>query len=161
MLIGQNREFLSFMAIAIERATLKRPIEEVVRRLHELMLVRGAEHEIRNNRIKLPHEIRLTVDAEQSLDVIACVDIKNRVAAAYRAAYGEQLVVDDVSSIASHKSEMVQLADVIAGAVNRRRNHKGDRGHKDEMADAIIDSLGIKLEKDDIPDIDASAWLSI
>lgn len=161
MLIGQNREFLSFMAIAIERATLKRPIEEVVRRLHELMLVRGAEHEIRNNRIKLPHEIRLTVDAEQSLDVIACVDIKNRVAAAYRAAYGEQLVVDDVSSIASHKSEMVQLADVIAGAVNRRRNHKGDRGHKDEMADTIIDSLGIKLEKDDIPDIDASAWLSI
>lgn len=160
-LIKQNREFLSFKVIAVERATLKRPIDEIVQRLHEFMLVRGAHHEVSNNRIRLPHEIRLTVDAEQSLDVIACADIKGRVADAYKAAYGDQLVVDDVSSISSHKSQMVQLADVIAGAVNRRRNHKGERGHKDDMADMIVDSLDIKLKQDDIPDVDVSAWLSI
>ena len=125
------------------------------------MLIRGAQHEIENNRVKLPHEIRFTVDAEQSLDVIACADIKSRVADAYRAAHGDGLIIDEVSSISSHKSQLVQLADVIAGAVNRRRNHKGDRGHKDEMADMVISQLDIQLERDDIPDVDATTWLYI
>jgi len=55
----------------------------------------------------------------------------------------------------------VQLADIIAGAVNRRRNHQGERGHKDEMADMIINQLDIQLERDDIPDIDATTWLHV
>jgi hypothetical protein len=147
--------------IAVERATIRRPIDEIVHRLHEFMMVRGAQHEIRNNRIKLPQEIRLTVDAEQSLDVIACSDIKSRVAEAYKAAYGDELGIADVSAISSHKSELVQLADVIAGAVNRRKNHKGERGYKDDMADMVIDRLDIQLERDDIPGVDVTAWLSV
>lgn len=159
--IRKHREFLSFKVIAVERSTTKRPIEEIVMRLHEYMLIRGAQHEIENNRLKLPHEIRLTVDAEQSLDTIACADIKARVAAAYKAFYGDGLMLDDVSSVSSHQSQLVQLADVIAGAVNRRKNHKGDRGHKDEMADMVISQLDIQLTRDDIPDVDASAWLYV
>jgi hypothetical protein len=160
-LIRKHREFLSFKVIAIERATIKRPIDEIVRRLHEFMLVRGAQHEIESNRVKLPHEIRFTVDAEQSLDVFACADIKNRIAESYKAEYGNRLVIEEVSSISSHKSQLVQLADVIAGAVNRRKNHKGEPGHKDEMADMIITQLDIQLKQNDIPDIDASTWLFI
>lgn len=160
-LVRKHREFLSFKVIAIERATIKRPIDEIVHRLHEFMLVRGAQHEIESNRVKLPHEIRFTVDAEQSLDVIACADIKNRIAQSYKATYGNQLVIDEVSSISSHKSQLVQLADVIAGAVNRRKNHKGEPGHKDEMADMIISQLDIQLEQNDIPDVDASTWLYV
>lgn len=160
-LVATNREFLSFKVIAVERSTLKRPIDEIVRRLHEFMLVRGARHEIDNKRLKLPHEISLTVDAEQSLDVIACSDIKSRVAASFKADYGDRLSIDDVSTISSHRSELVQLADVVAGAVNRRKNHKGERGYKDEMADMIIDRLQIQLEQDDVPNLDATAWLSV
>jgi hypothetical protein len=160
-LVANNREFLSFKVIAVERSTLKRPIDEIIRRLHEFMLIRGARHEIDNNRLKLPHEIRLTVDAEQSLDVIACSDIKSRVAASFKVDYGENLSIDDVSTISSHRSELVQLADVVAGAVNRRKNHKGERGYKDELADMIIERLDIQLKQDDIPAVDATAWLSI
>lgn len=157
----KHREFLSFKVIAVERATTKRPIDEIVMRLHEYMLIRGAQHEVENNRIKLPHEIRLTVDAEQSLDTIACADIKGRVGVSYKASYGDNLTLNDVSAVSSHKSELVQLADVIAGAVNRRKNHKGDRGHKDEMADMIITQLDIQLGRDDVPDVDASTWLHL
>jgi Protein of unknown function (DUF3800) len=160
-LIQKHREFLSFKVIAVERSTAKRPIEEVVQRLHEFMLTRGAEHEIKNSRIKLPHEIELTVDAEQSLDAIACADIKSRIAAAYKMAYGGDLIISSVSSISSHKSELVQLADVVAGAVNRRKNHKGEPGHKDEMADMVITQLDIQLKQDDIPGVDASTWLYV
>lgn len=160
-IIRKHREFLSFKVIAVQRSTIKRPIDEIIRRLHEFMLVRGAKHEIDSNRVKLPHEIRLTVDAEQSLDVIACADIQSKTAEQYRVAYGDQLVIEEVSSISSHKSQLVQLADVIAGAVNRRRNHKGERGHKDEMADMIISQLDIQLEQNDIPGVDATTWLYI
>ena len=160
-IVKKHREFLSIKVISVERATVKRPIDEVVHRLHEFMLVRGAKHEIDSNRIKLPHFIRLTVDAEQSLDVFACADIQNRIAASFKSSYGDQMGLDEVSAVSSHDSAMVQLADVIAGAVNRRRNHRGERNHKDEMADLIIQELDIQLEEDEIPGVDATVWLHI
>jgi hypothetical protein len=145
--VGQHRQYLSFKVIAVERSTIKRPIEEIVMRLHEEMTIRGAKHEIDHNRIKLPHAIRLTVDAEQSMDAFACSDMKSRIANAYHAEHGDNLSVEEVSTISSKKSELVQLADVIAGAVNRRKNHTGEYGYKDEMADLIIQELDIQLEK--------------
>ncbi len=160
-LIQKHREFLSFKVISIERATVKRPTEEIVRRLHEFMMVRGTHHEVVNSRIKLPHEIRLTVDAEESLDAISCADIQSRVAAAYQLAYGDELLITDVSPISSHKSELVQLADVIAGAFNRRKNHHGERNFKDDMADLIVSALDIQLELGAIPELDATAHLSV
>jgi hypothetical protein len=157
--IRSHRQYLSFKVIAVERSTTKRPIEEIVMRLHEEMMIRGAKHEISSSRIKLPHAIRLTVDAEQSLDAFACSEMKSRIAIAYQAEHGEHLSVEDVSTISSQKSELVQLADVIAGAVNRRKNHTGEPGYKDEMADLIIKELDIQLEKDAIPDLDATTCL--
>jgi hypothetical protein len=158
-IVRKHREFLSFKVIGVEKSTTKRPIEEVVMKLHEYMLIHGAKHEVDNKRIKLPHDIRLTVDAEQSLDAIACADMKGHIAAAYRTSYGDDLTIEDVSTISSHKSQLVQLADVIAGAVNRRKNNKDARNHKDEMADMIITALDIQLERDDVPGVDASTWL--
>jgi hypothetical protein len=160
-LVRAHREFLSFKVIAVQRSTIKRPIEEVVMRLHEEMMIRGAKHEVGSSRIKLPHAIRLTVDAEQSLDTFACSEMKSRIAMAYQAAHGDGLSVEEVTTISSQKSEPVQLADLVAGAVNRRKNHTGELGYKDEMADLIIEQLDIQLEKDDIPDLDATTWLFV
>jgi len=160
-LVRAHREFLSFKVIAVQRSTIKRPIEEVVMRLHEEMMIRGAKHEVGSSRIKLPHAIRLTVDAEQSLDTFACSEMKSRIAMAYQVAHGDGLSVEEVTTISSQKSELVQLADLIAGAVNRRKNHTGELGYKDEMADLIIEQLDIQLEKDDIPDLDATTWLFV
>ena len=159
--IRNHRQYLSFKVIAVERSTIKRPIEEIVMRLHEEMMIRGAKHEVKSSRIKLPHAIRLTVDAEQSLDNFSCSEMKSRIASAYQAEHGEDLSVEDVSTISSQKSALVQLADIIAGAVNRRKNHTGDPGYKDEMADLIIKELDIQLEKDAIPNVDATTWLFV
>jgi hypothetical protein len=75
--------------------------------------------------------------------------------------HGDELSVEDVTTISSQKSELVQLADLIAGAVNRKKNHTGESGHKDEMADLIIKGLDIQLEKDGIPNLDATTWISV
>ena len=161
-LVVAKRELLSFKAITFEKATTGRSVDEIVHRLHEFMIIRGIEHELASGRIVTPHAISLTVDAEQSLDEIAKADIKRNIELAFRNNYGEgSLFIGDVASVDSKKTPIIQLADVIAGAINRRINHTGDRGFKDEMADMIIDRFQIQLEPDEIPGVDATTWLSI
>lgn len=52
--VRANREFLSFKLIAMNRRNSRRPIEDIVQRLHEFMLVRGLAHEIQSGRVGLP-----------------------------------------------------------------------------------------------------------
>jgi len=157
-----QRGLLSFKAIAFEKSTTNRPVDSIVHRLHEFMIVRGVQHEIESGRIRLPHALELTVDAEQSLDDIAKADIKRNIEIAFKNAYGEdQLVMDAVASVDSKKTDIVQLADIIAGAINRKNNDDGEPGFKDEMADMIINRLQLQLAPGTIPDVDATTWLSI
>ena len=74
-LLTRHRSCLSFKAMAVERATIRRHINETVRRLHEFMVIEGARHEIENNRFNLPREIELTIDHADSLDQFALRDI--------------------------------------------------------------------------------------
>ncbi len=158
--IVSNREFLSFKAIALQKSTTSRHVDDVVHRLHEFMVTEGVKHEVDNNRIRLPHEVTLTIDSEQSLDKITCADIRRRIAQDLRVNYNDNLTIADVAAVTSHSSPMIQLADVVAGAVNRRKNFDGDRNYKDEMADAIFERLNIQLEPGDVPGLDATTWLS-
>ncbi len=160
-IVQDNREFLSFKFIAVEKARTRRSIEEVVLKLHEHMLARGAEHEVSSGRIDLPREIELTIDQEQSLDSFTLSEMKRRVAQDYVRTYYGKLMLCAVQTASSRDSPLVQLADLVAGAVNRRLNHRGDRNVKDEMADMIIDQLGLALEEDDLPDLDATALFRV
>ncbi|WP_145929238.1 DUF3800 domain-containing protein [Chromobacterium vaccinii] len=159
--IASNSEFLSFKVIAVQRARTRRSIEDVVAKLHEYMLVKGAEHEVAQNRITLPREVDVTLDEEQSLDAIALEEIKNNANQSIRHRYGDQLTIAEVRTIPSQKSPLIQLADVVAGAVHRKLNFPEERGHKDEMAAAIINTLNIALETEDVPGLDVSALFKI
>jgi flagellar biosynthesis/type III secretory pathway chaperone len=156
-----NREFLSFKVIAVEKARTKRPIEEVVEKLHEHMLVRGAAHEIESNRIDLPRDIAVTIDEEQSLDSFVIADLKRRVADRYQHDHDGQFLLTDIQTTSSRNSALVQLADLIAGAVNRYLNHEGERNYKDDMADLVVKMLDIDLSEDGVPGLDASALFRV
>jgi hypothetical protein len=156
-----NREFLSFKVAAVERARTRRSIEEVVFRLHEHMLVRGADHEISTGRIDLPRDVEVTIDEEQSLDNFALNDMKQRVAERYEHAYGGGLTLRTVQTASSKKSTLIQLADLVAGTINRRLNPQEARNYKDEMADLVIDELGLAPEEEDFPDLDSSALFRV
>lgn len=160
-IIRQNREFLSFKVIAVEKARTKRSIEEVVVKLHEHMLTQGAEHEVASGRIDLPREIELTVDEEQSLDPFTLLEMKQRISKAYERSYNGKLVLSVVQTASSRNSPLVQLADIVAGAVNRRSNHHGDRNTKDEMADMIIEQLELVLDEGNLPELDAAALFRV
>lgn len=160
--LRENREFLGFKVIATERARLRgRNINEVIYKLHEYMLIHGAQHEIGNRRIALPQNLFVTLDEEQSLDTIALADLKRRLAEHYHLIYGEELSVEEIATAKSRHSPMIQLADIVAGAVGRRRNHTGERNFKDDMADIIIERLDLQFAENDFPEIDSSVWMSL
>lgn len=159
--ILQNREYLSFKSIAVERAKTKRSIESVVEKLHEHMLLRGAEHEINSNRIGLPQKIEVTLDQEQSLDAITLEELKRRINADYSARYDGEIEVSQIETISSRKSPLVQLSDLIAGAINRKLNHRGNRNYKDEMAELVIQMLDLQLRENSLEGLDVSALFKI
>ena len=159
--IQDNREFLSFKVIAMERAKTRRNIEEIVQKLHEHMLIRGAEHEVSSGRIDLPRNIEVTIDEEQSLDSFALTEMQRRLAVDFDNNYNGELVLTSIQTASSRHSALVQLADLVAGAINRRLNHRGDRNVKDEMADMIIDVLGLSLEEGVLPEFDSTALFRV
>ncbi|MCW7537980.1 DUF3800 domain-containing protein [Aquabacterium sp. A7-Y] len=160
-LVVAHREFLSFKVIAVERARTRRSIEEVLRKLHETMLIRGANHEVQTGRMQLPRFVEVTLDEEQSLDQFTLGEMKETVGQAYERMHGESLKIAQIQTVSSKHSLFVQLADLIAGAVNRRLNHDGDRGLKDDMADLVIQRLGLTLGEENLQDLDASVLFHV
>lgn len=159
--VQENREYLSFKLIAVPRGNLKRPIEDTVQRLHEFLLLKGLSHEVGSGRVGTPRYVTVTLDHEQSLDRIALEGIKGHIALGLQQEHGDAVVLEDIQTISSRKSALVQLSDMIAGAANRRLNFKGDRNHKDEVADLILDTLGIELEEGRDAGLDAAILFRI
>jgi len=156
-----NREFLSFKTIAVERKRTKRTINEVIEKLHENMLIHGANHEILNSRVQLPQSLNVTVDHEQSLDAIALEELRRRVNAEYSQSHGDQLKIASLDSISSKISPLVQLADVIAGAINRKLNTPEGKNFKDDMANMVIQMLDLDLSESALDGIDSSALFKL
>ena len=160
-IIQANREFLSFKAIAVKRSHTKRKIEDVVEKLHEHMLINGIEHEVEHHRVNPPQTINVTLDEEQSLDAITLAEVKRRVNSHFEDRFDGEMELDTLESISSRKSPMVQLADLIAGAINRKLNHLGGKNHKDEMADRVIHALDLQLGEEEVDGIDATTLFKI
>ena len=102
----------------------------------------------------------MTIDEEQSLDSFALSEMKRRVANDFDRMYGDRLQLNDVQTTSSRNSP-VQLADLIAGAVNRRLNHTAEKNYKDEMAEWIVHTLDLALDEEGIPGLDVSALFRV
>lgn len=156
-----NREFIGFKAIAVENSRLKRSTEEVLHRLHEFMICEGVAHEIKTSRVSPSQSLSVTLDNEQSLDAIALADLKAAVNGKLNEHYGDNVVLEGLSTVSSKDSPLVQLADLIAGALNRKLNHDGERNFKDDMADRVLQILDINVEEGNVDGLDASLLLKI
>lgn len=158
--VRSNSEFISYKLIGIERSKTRRPITEVVFKLHQRMLIQGALHEITSGRASLPRAIDVTIDEEDSLDAIAAAEIKATVQRELSDAH-DGLTVGDVTLSSSRHSALLQLVDMVAGAANRRRNHDGERNFKDDFADEIIETLGLLVEEGQDDSFDSSTVLPL
>lgn len=160
-IVAANRQFLGFKFAAVERARTQRTIEETVLRLHEFMTVEGLHHEVETNRVELPRTLDVTVDRESSLDSFALRAARDRISGQLAQRHANQAVINDIKDVPSEKSALVQLADVIGGAVNRVLNHQGEANYKDEMAQLVINTLGIQLRSEAREQFDSAAMFYV
>lgn len=160
-IIQRNREFLGFKFIAIDRSKTSRKPEEIVIKLHEHMLIQGATHEISSGRADLPRDVQLIMDESSSLDGFSLHEMKERITTHFHNSYKSKLKLSSIETVPSQESSLVQLADLVAGAMNRKLNHKGDRKMKDDLADMIIEKLGLSFTEESLPSLDATAFIYV
>lgn len=155
-------EFIGFKVIAIERSRTRRSITNVVAKLHEHLLRRGLDHEVLSRRVSLPRQVEVTIDEEDSLDDIALAEMRDATQQYLRGRHGpDQLTIAALERGKSRHSEPLQLADIVAGAVNRLKNHEGERNFKDEYAEQIVNRLGISIEVGGDDNFDTSTMLKL
>lgn len=58
-------------------------------------------------------------------------------------------------------ASFVQLADLIAAAINRTMNHEGERNYKDDRADLVINSLDLILNNEKVDELDSTALFKV
>lgn len=160
-IVADNREYLSFKLIAVPRAGTSRKIDEIVEKLYEHMIIKGIEHEINNGRVSLPRQIGLTIDQQDGIDNISQAELQQRLNDIFNNRFGPETTIREITSIDSKKSYFLQIADLISGAINRKLNHTGERNYKDELADYIIDKLGLSYREDEVTEIDATAFINL
>ncbi len=160
-LICSNREFMSIKCIGVKKSRVAaRPIENVIKRLNEILIMKGLEHEVDTGRISLPRNLSIAIDKECSIDAITLNEMKNEVENFTIHRFGNDVAVDDFAAVDSSVSEFIQLADVIVASINRKLNTPGEN-HKDECADYLIGMLDIDLTSDKVGHYDTSILLSI
>ncbi|WP_372242132.1 DUF3800 domain-containing protein [Pseudomonas sp. Fl4BN1] len=85
----------------------------------------------------------------------------DRVGETFKKRYEDKLQLTSLQTASSKNSALIQLSDVIAGAIGRILNHDGERNFKDDMADLVIQMLDLKIEEGDIDELDSAARFNV
>jgi len=160
-LLSENREYIGFKFIAFDKRGSSRSIEETVVKLYSLLIIKGIKHELESGRISLPRNISLQIDKEDSLDAVALEELKQNIANQMSLDYGNRANMNKIEAVDSKESPYVQVADLISGAINRKLNHVGDIGYKDELAEYILNKLHINLEHSEDYGLDSSVLIML
>lgn len=160
-LLSENRQYVGLKFVAFNRRGSNRSIEETVIKLYNILIREGIRHEIASGRISLPRTINVNVDKEDSIDAVALDELRQGLANQLQQDYGDNAVIRPIEAVDSKDAPYVQVADLISGAINRKLNHRGDIGFKDELADYIIEKLNISLMNYGDYDSDASVLIML
>jgi len=103
-------------------------------RLYYNLVALGVEHEHSSGRCRLPRTLSIWKDADEpTADALFMADLKDRLLAASSSRFGDLLVVDQSRAVPSTENHLVQVADVLLGAVNRHLN--GNAVHGEHFKD--------------------------
>lgn len=160
-LIYQNSQYLSFKAIAIQKSKTSRSVSELVEKLHEHLIVDGINHEVTSSRVTLPHRLNITLDEEQSLDALTLKELGERIDHRLSHLGKDQSKVEQLQTASSKKTPLIQLADVLAGALHRHLNHPGKETAKDKASDLVMEYFEVQNTESDLDDADTAILFKV
>jgi hypothetical protein len=122
-------------------------VTEALTDLYYHTLVRGIEHEHETGRAPLPRKLQVWIDTEEAgLDRVRLANLDDRLRQVAKTRFNEELIVDRLEAGESKTNLLLQVADLLAGSVNRIVNRSGAKvTPKDEFAEYLLEALGVDL----------------
>jgi hypothetical protein len=145
-IVTANASALGFKSASIPRRGAGQ-IRDAVSDLFYHLIVRGLEHETDTGRAPLPRILQMWKDEEEeSYDKLLLADIRDRLAARF----GDQLPIDMLVAVPSRGADLVQVADLFTGSVNRLMNGPStppaSPNAKDRLAEYLLRAVGWTAE---------------
>jgi hypothetical protein len=152
-LIADNSSYLGFKFITVKNSEVNRSPSETLAKLIEIMLHKGIEHETTTKRVSANTVVKVNLDNESSLDALALQDLEHNVKTKLTSS-NLTSELESITTIKSHLSNFIQIADLIASAIGRKLNNPDSSGDKDVVADYLINQLSLNLDNEsDIADM--------
>ncbi len=154
-IIRENSEFIGFKAVYLRSQGIRNK-QEVIRKLFYFVVAKGVEHEVDSNRIGLPRLVSFTKDAEEEgYDSLLIEEMRDGLANHSSTHFDKKVRYDQLVAKSSAENNLLQVADLFTGCLNRRLNHKDQKNWKDDFAEDFLRSIGMQIEdfgEDDIGD---------
>ena len=140
---------ISFKFISVPRQGLG-DIQAALGDLYYHLLIKGIDHEHSSGRAPLPRILQGWKDSEElGADRLLMANLKDRMKQAAASVYENRLIVDNLVAVDSQSSIFLQVADIMASSANRILSRTGEsRNHKDELAEYLLERLGVSLTPD-------------
>lgn len=134
---------VSFKAVSVAREGIKR-VDEALAELMYQLLRQGAQHEHDTGRAAFPRTIQVWKDMEtKGADKILLAQLRDRVHQAGKVELDGRLTADEFEAVESRHSDLIQIADLFAGSLNRLLNGTGGERVKDRFARWMLSRLGM------------------
>jgi len=160
-LLAAHASVLSFNAISMSRIGVK--ADDAIARLYYHLIVRGIEHEDQSGRAPLPRSLNLTKDAEETgRDELLLAELDDQLKQAAASRFHNKFKIDRLSAVASSALNLLQVADLYAGSLNRllEFGRIGQQTAKDEFAQYFFRVLGLtEVSTESVRDSDHSMHL--
>ena len=140
---------ISFKFISVPRQGLG-DIQAALGDLYYHLLIKGIDHEHSSGRAPLPRILQGWKDSEElGADRLLMTNLKDRMKQAAASVYENRLIVDNLVAVDSQSSIFLHVADIMASSANRILSRTGEsRNHKDELAEYLLERLGVSLTPD-------------
>jgi hypothetical protein len=140
---------LSFKSISVPRSGIKNS-PHALGDLYYLLLTKGIEQEHSTGRAPLPRILQVYKDADEpGSDKLLMANLAERMKQYSASIHDNRLFVQEFVPLDSKGNIFLQVADIMASSFNRIlcRGTK-IRNHKDELADYLVQRLGISTTPD-------------
>ncbi len=140
----------SFKVITVPRAGVG-SVAGVFPKLIYHLLMRGIEHENSSGRAPLPRNLQVWKDEEETgYDKLLVAELLDRVKVAAATQFDGKLAVDLIRATKSKGNDLIQIADVFTGSINRVVNPPNPPpssiGAKDQLSSYVLSKLRISLD---------------
>jgi hypothetical protein len=140
---------ISFKFISVPRKGIA-DLQAALSDLYYHLLTKGIDHEHATGRAPLPRILQVWKDSEElGADRLLMANLEARMSQAAASVYDNKLVIDNIVAVDSKSSVFLQVADIMASSANRILSRSGEsRNHKDELAEYLLERLGIRPTND-------------